>query len=33
MIEMHGGKIRYEGIPGGGARFVFTVPQTINGSK
>jgi signal transduction histidine kinase len=33
MIEMHGGKIRYEGIPGGGARFVFTVPQAANGSK
>ncbi len=33
MIEMHGGKIRYEPAPGGGACFVFTVPQIKNGSK
>jgi signal transduction histidine kinase len=33
MVEMHGGKIRYEPAPNGGARFVFTVPQAKNGSK
>lgn len=33
MIELHGGKIRYETAPGGGARFVFTIPQARNGSK
>jgi two-component system sensor kinase FixL len=33
MVEMHGGKIRYEPAPGGGARFVFSVPQMKNGHK
>jgi len=33
MVEMHGGKIRYEPVPSGGARFIFTVPQAQNGSK
>jgi signal transduction histidine kinase len=27
MVTIHGGDIRYEPIPGSGARFVFTVPQ------
>lgn len=27
MVQVHGGKIRYEKAPGGGARFVFSVPQ------
>jgi signal transduction histidine kinase len=32
MVSIHGGKIRYEQAPGGGARFVFTVPQFKNGT-
>ncbi len=30
MVSIHGGKIHYEPAPGGGARFVFTVPQYRN---
>lgn len=33
MVSIHGGQIRYENVPGGGARFVFTVPQYTNGSS
>ncbi len=33
MVSIHGGKIRYEPAPGGGARFVFTVPQYHNGNE
>ncbi len=31
MVRLHGGQIRYETAPGGGARFVFSVPQLKNG--
>ncbi len=27
MVAVHGGKIRYEPVPGHGARFVFSIPQ------
>jgi signal transduction histidine kinase len=30
MVSVHGGKIRYESAPGGGARFVFHLPQWQN---
>lgn len=30
MVSIHGGKIRYEPVPTGGARFVFSVPQYQN---
>jgi signal transduction histidine kinase len=33
MVKLHGGKIRYETPPGGGARFVFAVPQIKNGKR
>ncbi|MBZ0274561.1 MAG: GAF domain-containing protein [Anaerolineae bacterium] len=29
IVSIHGGKIRYETAPGGGARFVFNIPQTV----
>lgn len=32
MVRVHGGEIRYESIPGQGARFVFHVPLNSNGS-
>lgn len=31
MVQVHGGKIQYEKPRGGGARFVFSVPQFRNG--
>lgn len=30
MVQVHGGKISYEKAPGGGARFLFSVPQFGN---
>lgn len=33
MISVHGGKIRYESAPGGGARFVFHLPQWRNNQR
>ncbi|HEX2908464.1 MAG TPA: GAF domain-containing sensor histidine kinase [Phototrophicaceae bacterium] len=33
MISIHGGEIHYEPAPGKGARFVFTVPVSPNGSS
>jgi signal transduction histidine kinase len=29
MVMIHGGDIVYEPAPGGGARFIFTIPQHI----
>jgi signal transduction histidine kinase len=31
MVKLHGGQIHYETAPGGGARFIFSVPQVKNG--
>jgi signal transduction histidine kinase len=33
MVELHGGSISYETSPGGGACFVFSVPQVKNGTN